>query len=225
MAAVEAPDVPAKGPGLSAGFEGGDWGGPVPRAVSRRFYARPSPVVARELLGRLLVRRLDGELLVARIVESEAYQQDDPASHSFAGRTARNEVMFGPAGFLYVYFTYGMHFCMNAVTGRPGEGSAVLLRAAEPLAGLGSMAVRRGTSAPRLLCSGPARLAQAFGVARPLNGADLVGGGELWVSAGHRVTDDRVGIGPRVGVRRAPDVPWRFWVEDSRFVSRARPAS
>jgi DNA-3-methyladenine glycosylase len=187
--------------------------------VSRRFYARASPVVARELLGRLLVRRLDGELLVARIVETEAYQQHDPASHSFAGRTARNEVMFGPAGFLYVYFTYGMHFCMNAVTGRPGEGSAVLLRAAEPLAGLGSMAGRRGTSAPRQLCSGPARLAQAFGVARALNGADLVGGGELWVSAGRRVTDEVVRTGPRVGIRRARHVPWRFWVDDSPFVS------
>jgi len=178
--------------------------------------------VARDLLGRLLVRRVGDALLVARIVETEAYQQDDPASHSFAGRTARNDVMFGPPGFLYVYFTYGMHHCMNAVTGRPGEGSAVLLRAAEPLAGLDSMAERRGVNAPRMLCSGPARLAQAFAVARSLNGTDLVGGGQLWVSAGRRAPDRVVCTGPRVGIRRAAGIPWRFWVEGNRFVSGAR---
>jgi DNA-3-methyladenine glycosylase len=193
----------------------------VPQALSRRFYARPSPVVARELLGRLLVRRVGGELLVARIVETEAYQQDDPASHSFRGPTARNEVMFGPAGFLYVYFTYGMHFCMNVVTGRPGEGSAVLLRAAEPLKGLDAMAKRRGVSAPRLLCSGPARLTQAFGVAREQNGIDVVAGGELWLGGG-REPDRAVRTGPRVGIRQAAEVPWRFWIDGSPFVSRAR---
>ena len=225
MAAGEAPDVPAKGPGLTAGAGEGDWRGPIPRVLSRRFYARPSPVVARELLGRLLVRRVGDALLVARIVETEAYQQDDPASHSYAGRTARNDVMFGPAGFLYVYFTYGMHHCMNAVTGRPGEGSAVLLRAAEPLAGLDSMAERRGVKASRLLCSGPARLAQAFAVARSLNGADLVAGGQLWVSAGRRAPDRVVCTGPRVGIRRATGVPWRFWVDGNRFVSLARTSA
>jgi DNA-3-methyladenine glycosylase len=192
----------------------------VPRPLSRRFYARPSPVVARELLGRLLVRRLGGGLLVARIVETEAYQEDDPASHSFSGPTARNEVMFGPAGFLYVYFTYGMHFCMNVVTGRPEEGSAVLLRAAEPLDGLAAMAKRRGVSAPRSLCSGPARLTQAFGVSRAENGSDLVAGDDLWIGAGRRTPDAAVRVGPRVGIRRAADVPWRFWVNASPFISR-----
>jgi DNA-3-methyladenine glycosylase len=193
----------------------------TPRPLSRRFFARPSPVVAPDLLGRLLVRRSEGELLVARIVEVEAYQQDDPASHSFRGPTARNEVMFGPAGFLYVYFTYGMHFCMNVVTGRPGDGSAVLLRAAEPLAGLDAMARRRGTEMPRLLCSGPARLTQAFGVDRSANGADLVDGEDLWIEAGRRTPSGDVRTGPRVGIRHAADVPWRFWVDGSPFVSRA----
>src|SRR6266511_3967496 len=127
-----------------------------PRPLPRSFYRRPSPEVAPDLLGRLLVRPVGDALLIARIVEAEAYQEDDPASHSFRGMTARTEVMFGPAGRLYVYFTYGMHFCMNVVTGREGEGSAVLLRAVEPLAGLEWMCHRRGVADPRLICSGPA---------------------------------------------------------------------
>jgi DNA-3-methyladenine glycosylase len=193
----------------------------APRPLTRRFYGRPSPAVARDLLGRLLVRRLDGEVLVARIVETEAYQEDDPASHSFAGRTARTDVMFGPAGFLYVYFTYGMHYCMNVVTGPPGEGSAVLLRAAEPVSGQAVMARRRGVSSERLLCSGPARLTQAFGVSRPENGLDLVAGDGLWIASGRRTPDGDVRVGPRIGIRRAADVPWRFWVTGNPSVSRS----
>jgi DNA-3-methyladenine glycosylase len=181
-------------------------------------------VVARDLLGRLLVRDLDGHTLMARIVECEAYQQDDPASHSFAGRTARNEVMFGPAGVLYVYFTYGMHFCMNVVTGRVGEGSAVLLRAAEPIEGLDAMAARRGgrDDAPWLLCSGPARLTEAFGVDRAMNGTSLSDASGLYLAAGRAVPDERVRTGPRIGIRRAADVPWRFYEADSPFVSPGR---
>jgi len=179
--------------------------------------------VAPDLVGRLLVRRVDGEILVARIVETEAYQQDDPASHSFRGRTERNGVMFGPAGFLYVYFTYGMHFCMNVVTGRVGEGSAVLFRAAEPLEGLPAMAARRRTTEPRDLCSGPARLTEALAVERSMNGVDLVAGSELWIAPGRRVPADRVAVGPRVGIRVAADVPWRFSESGSPWVSRGRP--
>ncbi len=177
-------------------------------------------MVARDLLGRLLVRRDGHEWLIARLVETEAYQEDDPASHSFGGPRGRNLVMFGPAGHLYVYFTYGMHFCMNVVTGPDGEGSAVLLRGAEPLRGIDVMRVRRGGAADRLLCSGPARLAQAFGVDRSANGTDLVDGGDLRVAAGEPVADDCVTVGPRVGIRRAVDVPWRFALTDNPFVSR-----
>jgi DNA-3-methyladenine glycosylase len=111
---------------------------------------------------------------------------------------------------------------MNVVTGRPGEGSAVLFRAAEPLAGLAVMARRRGVSTERLLCSGPARLTQALGVAREENGTDLVEGGELWIATGRRTPDGDVRVGPRIGIRRAADVPWRFWVTGSPFVSRSR---
>ena len=189
--------------------------------LSRSFYRRPSVEVAPDLLGRTLVRVLqDGARLSARIVEVEAYREDDPASHSYRGRTARTEVMFGPPGRLYVYFTYGMHFCMNVVTGDDGEGSAVLLRAAEPLEGLERMALHRGLADPRLLCAGPGRLCQALAVGRAQNGVDLVGGGELRIERGVPVPADEVAAGPRVGITVATERPWRFVVAGSRFLSR-----
>jgi DNA-3-methyladenine glycosylase len=177
-------------------------------------------VVARELLGRLLVRRLPGVTLLGRIVECEAYREDDPASHSYRGVTNRTEVMFGRAGRLYVYFTYGMHYCMNVVTGAEGEGSAVLLRAVEPLQGLDWMRERRGVLDARSLCRGPARLTQAYGVGRADNGMDLVEGTDLFVSAGRRIADGSVGVSPRVGIRIATEQPWRFFEAGSPFVSR-----
>jgi DNA-3-methyladenine glycosylase len=161
---------------------------------------------------------------VGRIVETEAYQQDDPASHSFRGPTARNAVMFGPAGHVYVYFTYGMHHCMNIVTGRVGEGSAVLLRAVEPLEGLDAMASRRGLADPRLLCAGPARLAQAFGIDRRADGIRLSVASGLWLARGRPVHDADVVVGSRVGIRQGIDRPWRFGVLGSPYVSRARGA-
>ncbi len=189
---------------------------PLPRS----FYSRPSTVVARDLIGRLLVRRLPAVTLIGRIVECEAYQEDDPASHSFRGMTNRTEVMFGPAGRLYVYFTYGMHFCMNVVTGREGEGSAVLLRAVEPLAGLEWMCHRRGVADPRLICSGPARLTQAYGIGRADNGMDLLAARDLFVARGRPIPDGGVGVGPRVGITAAAERPWRFYELGNRFVSR-----
>jgi DNA-3-methyladenine glycosylase len=193
------------------------------RPLPRSFYDRPSAEVAADLLGRLLVRAVPGEpRRVARIVECEAYREDDPASHSHRGRTARNGVMFGPPGHLYVYFTYGMHFCMNVVTEEVGTGSAVLLRAAEPLSGLEAMAAARGVDEPRRLCSGPARLTQAFGVTREQDGVDLTRGGGLFVSAGDPVGAAAVWVGPRIGIRQATERPWRFFIRDSPFVSGPR---
>jgi len=206
VAAVEAEEVPEEGPSLSV--------------LPRSFYARPSLEVARDLIGRLLVRPLPGGRLVGRIVESEAYQEGDPASHSFRGRTARNEVMFGQPGHLYVYFSYGMHFCMNVVTGRDGEGSAVLLRAVEPVEGIDWMLARRGLDDVRLLCAGPGRLTQAFGIDRAHNGADLVAGDVLFVASGSAVPEDRIGVSPRVGLTLGVDRPWRFFEAGSPFVSR-----
>ncbi len=176
--------------------------------------------MARDLLGTVLVRELPGGRLAARLVEVEAYQEDDPASHSFRGRTARTDVMFGRPGHLYVYFIYGMHWCMNVVSGREGEGSAVLLRAAEPLEGLQEMARRRGTGDPRLLCAGPARLAQAFAVTGDENGTDLARGEGLFLAAGTPFEDDAVGAGPRVGIRLAAERPWRYAALGSRYLSR-----
>ncbi|HEX9375731.1 MAG TPA: DNA-3-methyladenine glycosylase [Actinomycetota bacterium] len=190
--------------------------------LARSFYARPSLEVARDLLGRVLVRTPpDGTRVSGRIVEAEAYRQDDPASHSFRGRTPRTDVMFGPPGRLYVYFTYGMHFCANVVTGRDGEGSAVLLRAVEPLEGLDAMEERRGTANPRLLCAGPGRLCEAFGVGGAQNGTDLVTGDELRIEWGSPVGDDEIAVGPRVGLTVAVEQPWRFVVATSRYLSRA----
>jgi DNA-3-methyladenine glycosylase len=195
------------------------------RRLPRSFFARPSPEVGPDLLGRILVRKVgDGTLLTARIVEAEAYQEDDPASHSFRGRTNRTEVMFGPPGHAYVYFTYGMHHCMNVVTGSTGEGSAVLLRAAEPLEGLEEMARRRGTNDPRALCSGPGRLCQALGIDRAENGLDLVRGRLLWLLEGAPVAPSTISVGPRVGITSGTERPWRFLVQGDRFVSPARPA-
>ncbi|MGZ4115486.1 MAG: DNA-3-methyladenine glycosylase [Actinomycetota bacterium] len=194
---------------------------PAGRRLSRSFFARPSTEVAPDLLGRVLVRTLPtGARLAVRLVETEAYQEDDAASHSFRGRTARTEVMFGPPGCLYVYFTYGMHFCMNVVTGANGEGSAVLLRAAEPLGGLTEMRALRGVEDERALCSGPGKLCQALGVDRAENGDDLVRGSALALHAGSPVAPDRVEVTPRIGIRHAAELPWRFVVRGDRFVSR-----
>jgi DNA-3-methyladenine glycosylase len=194
--------------------------------LPRAFFACPAPEVAPALLGRVLARRLaTGEILRARIVETEAYEPDDPASHSFRGPTRRNASMFGRPGHLYVYFTYGMHWCMNVVTSPAGHGSAVLLRAGEPLEGLHEMASRRGTGRPRDLCRGPARWTQAFGIDRESDGADLVRGSEIWLETGVPVAPSRVAAGPRVGIRDAVDRPWRFVVEGSPWVSPGPPGA
>jgi DNA-3-methyladenine glycosylase len=189
--------------------------------LARSFYARPAQEVAPDLLGQVLVRAFpDGSRASVRIVEVEAYGPDDPASHAFRGETPRNAVMFGRPGFLYVYFTYGMHHCMNVVTGRVGEGSAVLLRAAEPLEGMESMAARRGRDGALDLCSGPGRLTQALAIDRRDDGQDLVAGRDLWMEVGSR--HEAVAVGNRVGVRETSR-PWRFWLEGNPFVSRGRP--
>jgi DNA-3-methyladenine glycosylase len=194
------------------------------RRLPRSFYGRASTEVAPDLLGRVLVRRFeDGLRMVARIVEVEAYMEGDPASHSFRGRTARNEVMFGSPGHLYVYFTYGMHHCMNVVTGHEGEGSAVLLRAAEPLEGLDEMTINRGTLEPRRLCAGPGRFAQALGIDRRSNGADLARDLAIGLFEGVPVRPGMIGRSTRVGVTVGVQRRWRWFVRGDPFLSPGRP--
>jgi DNA-3-methyladenine glycosylase len=190
------------------------------RRLPRAFYRRDPREVAPELLNKVLVAA-DGRR--ARIVETEAYcGAFDAAAHTYRGKTARNAVMFGPPGLLYVYFTYGMHFCCNAVCGEDGEGVAVLLRAAEPLAGLDLMReARPAAKRDRDLCSGPARLCQAFGIARAQDGVDLVTG-----VGGLGIVDDGVAppeapvVTTRIGIRHAAEEPWRWYVPGNPNVSR-----
>lgn len=192
--------------------------------MSRTFYERPAVEVAPDLLGRTLVRCLsDGTRLAGRIVESEAYEPGDPASHGFRGRTDRNAVMFGPPGHLYVYFTYGNHWMMNAVTGSSHEGSAVLLRALEPLDGMETMARLRGRDRLLDLCSGPGKLAEALAVDRSQDGADLIGGSEVWIERGSPTPLAQVASSVRVGVRVGLEHRWRFYVAGDPYVSRGRP--
>ena len=181
--------------------------------------------VAPELLGRILVRSLPGRIrLAGRIVEAEAYEPGDPASHGFRGPTPRNASMFGEPGRLYIYFTYGHHWMANVVTRHPGEGSAVLLRALEPLEGLEEMAARRGRSDPRDLCSGPGKLAKALGLDKTHDGSDLMRGRVVWLEAGEPLAVDRIARGPRVGVSVGMERDWRYSEADSPWVSRWRGA-
>jgi DNA-3-methyladenine glycosylase len=195
----------------------------VSRAVPRSFYDRDALAVAPELLNKVLVTGRGSTRLAARIVEVEAYcASDDPGSHAYRGETARNATMFGPPGHLYVYFTYGMHWCANAVCGPGRIAHAVLLRAAAPLEGLDVMRTRRlAARRDRDLCSGPARLAQAFGIDRAFDGNDLVRGAL-------RIVDDGVAPPPRPGVStrigllvgRGEQFPWRFTVPGDPNLSR-----
>jgi DNA-3-methyladenine glycosylase len=195
-----------------------------PAPLPESFYLRPTLDVARDLLGRRLHRRLGRSILAGRIVEVEAYHQDrDEASHAFRGRSPRNEVMFHRGGCLYVYFTYGMHFCMNIVTEDEGIGAAVLIRALEPLQGLPAMRRLRGDPAsPVLLTGGPARCCQAFAVNRAQNGA-LLQGPEIWLSPGEPVDDTEILATQRIGIRSSRELPWRFILRASPWLSRPAP--
>jgi len=195
----------------------------VTTALSRRWFERPASVVAPALIGRHLVRRFpDGARCRVRIVETEAYEPGDAASHAFGGQTARNATMFGPAGHLYVYLSYGIHHCLNVVTGRPGHGAAVLLRAAEPLENLARLAQNRGVDDERALCRGPGRLAQALAVDRSFDGIDLLGDGALWIEPGTPVPRARLEATPRIGISVATDVAWRWVQAGSRWATPTR---
>ncbi|HEV2112515.1 MAG TPA: DNA-3-methyladenine glycosylase [Terriglobales bacterium] len=195
--------------------------------LARKFYDRDPRQAAPELLGKILVRGSGLRSLAARIVEVEVYLgAGDLAAHAAFGLTPRNAVLFGPPGHAYVYFTYGMHFCLNVSCMLPGEAGSVLFRAAEPLAGLAAMArnrhlMLREIRHPRILSSGPARLCQAFGITRPRdNGKDLTS-----KRSDLRIVDDSfvpesIGISKRIGITKSPDLPLRYYIASSEFVSR-----
>jgi DNA-3-methyladenine glycosylase len=204
--------------------------------MPREFFARPSVPVAPDLLGCVLEHQTEAGLVAVELTEVEAYAgASDPASHAYRGKTARNAVMFGPPGHAYVYFTYGMYFCVNLVCLGNGSASAVLLRAGRIIEGEELARARRTRGTTKIpfrdLARGPARLCQALDIDRSLDGADVcVPDSPLrmrWPEAGTtaRSAERKVASGPRVGISAAAEVPWRFWIEGEPTVSAYRPAT
>jgi DNA-3-methyladenine glycosylase len=190
--------------------------------VAQAFFARPVLVVARDLLGAILVHHTPDGVIAGAIVEAEAYAQDDPGSHASRGETPRNKPMFEESGRAYVYLTYGMHHCLNAVTDQRGVAGAVLIRAVEPLHGIDLMRARRDSVAQRDLARGPGRLTKAFGIDLSHNRADL-SAPPLMIAPGERLADGAVVRTPRIGLGRTQDGRrWRFAVRGSSWVSGPR---
>jgi len=200
--------------------------------LGREFFARPATAVAEELLGTLLIRRINDTFLVGRIVEAEAYCDGDLPDLACHGDRAnggkptdRTRVMFGPPGHAYVYFTYGMHWMFNIVTGKEGQANAVLIRALEPLSGRSMMAQNRKNLPLSQLTNGPAKLAQALEIDKSLNGANLCSENSvIWLEDNRRQQGFTICTGPRVGLGKTPEpwlsILWRFWIEDNPFVSK-----
>lgn len=189
--------------------------------MHRSDLARPAPDVAPTLLGMRLTHHAPEGAVTLEITEVEAYAgENDPASHTHRGLTARNQVMFGEAGHLYVYLSYGMHWCANIVTGHAGQGAGVLLRAGRVIDGVGLARERRGARiSDRNLARGPACVAQALGIDMSLSASDVLAGTPLLLEPGRAIVAEDIATGPRVGVRLAPDAPWRFWIAQDPTVS------
>ncbi len=190
---------------------------PITHTLQRDFFARPVTAVARDVIGCTLIFAGCGGV----IVEAEAYDHEDPASHCYGGRTQRNASMFGPPGHAYVYRSYGIHWCLNFVCGERPPGTAiasgVLIRAIEPTVGMHAMEARRGTTEPRKLCSGPGRLCQALNITRAEDGRPLDQPPFSLLPSDKR---PKILVGPRIGITRGVDTPWRFGMAGSRFLSR-----
>lgn len=182
------------------------------------FLDKPASQTAPKLLGCRLLHESEQGITSGRIIETEAYEENDPASHSYSGRTERNHVMFGPPGLAYVYFTYGMHYCFNIVTGPAGRGEAVLIRSLEPLEGIELMRKRRGRRELNNLCSGPAKLVQAMGITADHNGQNLSAGRLRLLAAEN--TDFDVVRTTRIGIKKSTDKKLRFYIQNNPYISR-----
>lgn len=185
---------------------------------ARSLFEQNAPELAQALLGHKLVHKTAEGITSGIIAETEAYSQDDAASHSYRGQTERTKIMFGSGGYAYVYFTYGMHYCFNIVSGPKGHGQAVLIRALEPAEGVELMKHRRKKEQERELCNGPAKLVQAMGISladygKPLFEGNLV----IELFSGQKFD---IASGPRIGIKKETEKPWRFWIKGNDFVSR-----
>jgi DNA-3-methyladenine glycosylase len=193
--------------------------------LNRSFYSRNVLVVAKELLGKILVKRNGSKLLSGRIAEVEAYDGSiDQAAHTFRGITERNKIMFGAGGFLYVYFTYGNHYCCNVVTGKEGSGTAVLIRAVEPVAGIDVMVKNRfgrellNEKEKFNLTSGPGKVCRAFAITMEHYGTDLTGD-EIYI-LNSKIKPEEIAVSGRIGIIKSVDLPWRFYIKDNPYVSK-----
>jgi DNA-3-methyladenine glycosylase len=196
------------------------------KKLPRNFYTRNLLIVAKELLGKILVKNTDGILYAGKITEVEAYDGlSDEAAHSFRGKTPRNEIMFGIGGYFYVYFTYGAHFCCNVVTGKEGTGTAILIRAAEPVEGIEQMTKNRygkeliNEKEKFNLTNGPGKLCKALAINRQHYGIDLTGD-KIYLLKQPKINENNIVVSKRIGITRSVDLPWRFHIKDNPFISR-----
>ncbi len=190
--------------------------------LNKDFYLQDTLVVAQQLLGKYLYRKYKAQYLVGKIVETEAYKDNDPASHAFKGKTRRNEVMFWEGGHLYVYFTYGMHYCCNVVTEKEGSGCAVLIRAVEPVEGLNTMIKLRNFNGEKIydLTNGPAKLCQAFNITKKDNGKHLNDEEIFIVDSEINLKNFIIGRSHRIGIKVGIEKQWRYFIKDSPWLSR-----
>ncbi len=195
------------------------------KKLKRNFYTRDLQIVAKELLGKILVKKDGKAILSGKIVEVEAYDGDiDEASHAFTGKTERTKIMFNEGGYFYVYFTYGAHYCCNVVTGKKGRGTAVLIRAIEPVEGISSMSKNRfGNMIDEKdkikLTNGPGKVCKAFGISKEHYGVDLTGE-NIFIVNMPKIKDDEIVITKRVGIKKSMDLAWRYYIKNNPYVSK-----
>jgi len=196
------------------------------KKLTKSFYRRELLKVAKDLLGKILVKSDGKNLFAGKIVEVEAYHGDfDEAAHSFKGITKRTQIMFEAGGYLYVYFTYGVHHCCNIVTGKKGQGTAVLIRAVEPVSGIDKMIRNRFKRKIKNekemvnLTNGPGKICQAFRINRNHSGIDL-NGNEIYVLNGQKINKNEIGTSRRIGITKSIDLPWRFFIKNNPYLSR-----